>query len=89
MDGTEIKGTYKVSVYWWRWASEITRSIAPDLKGCPLDDLDPLMAWIDERRRKKVSLQRSQYSVLLYDWSHLNDNIEASHFEGRLFGVQP
>ncbi len=37
-----IKGTYKGSVYWWRWGSEITRSIAPDLKGCPLDDLDPL-----------------------------------------------
>ncbi len=61
MDGTEIKKglkvhIYKVSVYWWRWASEITRPIAPDLKGCPLDDLDPLMAWIDEQRREKVSL---------------------------------
>ena len=73
-----IKGTIKGSVYWWRWVSEITRSMAPDLKGCPLDDLDPLMAWIDERRREKISRQRSQHSVLLYDWSHLDANIEAS-----------
>ena len=45
--------------------------------GCPLDDLDPR---IDERRREKVSRQRSQHSVLLYDydWSHLDANIEAS-----------
>ena len=44
--GTKIKwkGTYKGSVYWWKWASDIIRSIAPDLKGCAHDDLDPLIA---------------------------------------------
>ncbi len=64
--------------YWWRWVSDITRSIAPDLKGCPHDDLDPLMACIDERRREKVSQQRSQHRVLLYFWSHFEDSMEAS-----------
>ncbi len=70
MEGTENKGTYKGSVYWWRWASEITRSIAQDLKGYPLDDLDPLMAWIDEQRREKVSLQRASI-VCCYTIGHI------------------
>ncbi len=75
----KLKGTgTKISVYWWRWASDITRSIAPDLKGCPHDNLDPLMACMDERRREKVSRQRSQHRVLLYVWSHFEDSMEAS-----------
>ncbi len=49
-----------------------------NLKGCPHDDLDPLMACIDVQRRGKVSRQRSQHRVLLYIWSHFEDSMEAS-----------
>ena len=44
----------------------------------PHDDLAPLMAWMEDRRREKDRRQRSQDGVLLYEWSHLEASMEAS-----------
>ena len=35
------------------------------LMACPRDDLAPLMAWMEERRREKTRWQRSQRKMLL------------------------
>ena len=35
------------------------------LAGCPMEDLAPLMAWIELRRREKAKRPCSQQSVVL------------------------
>ena len=46
--------------------SELIRSTTVDiLMACPHDDLAPLMAWMEERRRENARRQRSQHRVLL------------------------
>ena len=47
-----------------------------DFTACPCEDLAPLMAWIEDRRREKVRGQRSQHKVLLYEDSHFWASIE-------------
>ena len=55
----------------------LTKSIATDLTKFPYDDLASLMACIEKHRREKASLKHSQGRVLVYDWSHLEESIEA------------
>ncbi len=44
----------------FRCASEVTRSTAAGiLTACPMDDLAPRMAWIEDRRREKDRWHRN------------------------------
>ena len=49
-----------------RCDSELIRSTTMGiLMACPHENLAPLMAWIEERRREKARRQRSQHRVRL------------------------
>jgi len=39
---------------------------------------EPLIQWMEERRRQKDREYLSQAMVVLYDWSHLMANMEVS-----------
>ena len=48
------------------------------LAACPLVEWEPLIQWMEERRRQKDREHLSQAMVVLYGWSHLVASIEAS-----------
>ena len=48
------------------------------LAACPPVEQEPLIQWMEERRRQKDREYLSQAMVVLYGWSHLMASIEAS-----------
>ena len=60
--------------------SELTKSTDDaDEQGEPQLERAPLIHWIAERIREKVSLHRNQDRVELYGWSHFVARHEAKH----------